>query len=101
MLSRKYGPRAIEVIAGLMEKSPDDRVRLSAAQTLLDRCYGKPVQQVVGPAGSEPNALHLIAAQVIARQVAEERAAEGPPTIEGTVTNTPEARAIDAPPALE
>jgi hypothetical protein len=38
--------RAIEVLAEMMEHSADDGVRIKAANSLLDRGYGKPVQAV-------------------------------------------------------
>lgn len=46
-LAREHGPRAIERLAELMN-GDDPRVSVSAAQALLDRGYGKPVQPLSG-----------------------------------------------------
>lgn len=45
-LSRKHGPRAIEIIAELMENADRDAVRADCAQYIADRAYGKAKQQV-------------------------------------------------------
>jgi len=41
MAARSYAPEALEVIAKAM-RSEDERVRLMAANIMLDRGYGKP-----------------------------------------------------------
>jgi hypothetical protein len=43
--ARKYAPEALEVIARCM-RDKDARVRLMAANIMLERGYGKPQQQV-------------------------------------------------------
>lgn len=48
-IAQPYGPEAIETYVELMRsKNPSeaDRTRLAAATCLLDRGYGRPVQQV-------------------------------------------------------
>lgn len=45
-LARKYTTRAVRVIANLMEHGRDERVRLSAAEAILDRAWGRPSQEV-------------------------------------------------------
>ena len=40
--ARRWGYEAIEVLADAMRHSSDDRVRVLAAQALLERGYGKP-----------------------------------------------------------
>lgn len=52
-LAKSYGKDAIEKMAALLE-SDDEKVRLAAAQALLDRGYGKPAQAIVG--GDEDDA---------------------------------------------
>lgn len=42
---RDLGPKAVETLEHLLE-SEQERIRLAAAQTLLDRAYGKPSQEV-------------------------------------------------------
>lgn len=45
--ARKWGPKAIEILAGMMtDKQEAGKVRVAAAQVLLDRGYGKPTQSV-------------------------------------------------------
>jgi hypothetical protein len=46
-------PEARERLLQLM-RSEDGNVALKAAQYVIDRAYGKPVQAVSGPDGSEP-----------------------------------------------
>ena len=50
--AREHGPAAIKLLAGIMNnpKKPD-ALRMGAAQQLLDRGYGKPVQ----PLGTDPD----------------------------------------------
>lgn len=45
-LARSYGPEAVEKLVYLMRYSPDDRTQKAAADSLLDRGYGRPVQQI-------------------------------------------------------
>lgn len=52
-LAKSYGKDAIEKMAALLE-SDDEKVRLAAAQALLDRGYGKPAQAIIG--GDEDDA---------------------------------------------
>lgn len=71
-LAREYGPSAIEKLAelaGLVEgkKCADtDQAKITAANSLLDRGYGKPVQDMMltDPAGNNPFAplMELVAA---------------------------------------
>jgi len=42
----EHTPQALEVIRKLMLGAVDERVKLQAAQTWLDRAWGKPIQQV-------------------------------------------------------
>jgi hypothetical protein len=46
-------PEALEVIASIMVKGSNERNRLAAAQAIIERAHGKPVQPVEssGPAG--------------------------------------------------
>lgn len=52
-LARKYTLPAIKAIAEALQ-STQPAIRLRAAEVLLDRGYGKPVQAVSGPDGSTP-----------------------------------------------
>lgn len=53
-LARSYAVEAIDTLVAIMRHSPETRDQLSAAQALLDRGYGKPMQAVEhsGPEGS-------------------------------------------------
>ena len=44
-LARQYGPEAIEKLVALL-RGEDARVAKAAADSLLDRAYGKPTQAV-------------------------------------------------------
>jgi hypothetical protein len=47
-LAREYTERAIETIAGVMDDwTAEDRDRIAAANALLDRAHGKPVNAVI------------------------------------------------------
>lgn len=39
------GPRAFEILVELMETSQDEKIRLMAAERVLERAYGKPKQE--------------------------------------------------------
>ena len=48
-LARQHTPAAIEVLASIMHNTKaSDAARVSAANALLDRGYGKPQQQIPG-----------------------------------------------------
>ena len=49
-LARKHGPEAIARLRELMD-SGDGRTAVAACNSMLDRAYGKPVQQVTGADG--------------------------------------------------
>lgn len=60
-LAGKYGPAAIEQLAKLMKDSESDAAKVAAANSLLDRAYGKPSQAIVGDSEAAPvNVLHRI-----------------------------------------
>jgi hypothetical protein len=44
--ARKYGPLALRTIADICRKGENQTVRLAAANSLLDRGFGKPAQSV-------------------------------------------------------
>ncbi len=46
-LAQEYGPKALAKLAKLMESS-EQEVALKAANSLLDRGYGRPAQAIVG-----------------------------------------------------
>jgi hypothetical protein len=66
-LAAQYGPEAIQRLVQLMRKGPAP-VQLAAAQALLDRAYGKPMQPLEhsGPDGTKlfPPASALTDAQL-------------------------------------
>lgn len=45
-LARQYTKQAIETLASIMTKGKDDMARLKAAQTILDRGYGRAPQSI-------------------------------------------------------
>jgi hypothetical protein len=65
--------KAVAVLAELLS-SDDDRVRCMAANSLLDRCFGKPVAQLDAKVeGSTSGAAHLAALVELNRRTAEEQ----------------------------
>ena len=97
-LARKYGPRAVAVIGELLGDR-DARIRLAAANSLLDRGYGKPAQSVNvdGSDGNSNVLMHLLAAKAIARLEAENAL----PTLEAKVVadeTTAPATNVSTPP---
>ena len=46
-LAREHAPRAIELLANVMETAVEDRDVIRAAESLLDRGYGKPAQAII------------------------------------------------------
>ena len=48
-VARQYGPQAIATLVGLMRSSRSEKVRMAAAELLLDRGYGRVAQAVAGP----------------------------------------------------
>ena len=45
-MAKVYTPEALAVLRRIMKQSPDDRARVAAANSLLDRGWGKPAQSV-------------------------------------------------------
>jgi hypothetical protein len=53
--------KALEVIGDIMENGENERNRLSAAQYLIDRAYGKAVQQTeLTGKGGEPFTIQIV-----------------------------------------
>lgn len=46
-LARAHAPRAIELLADEMELADESRDRIRAAESILDRGYGKPAQAII------------------------------------------------------
>jgi len=100
-LCRAYGTRAVDVVAELMGDS-DPRIRLAAANSLLDRGFGRPSQQVTVDGDSTTSSVlqHLLAA----RLVATIDASNAPPTLEAKVvadeTTAPTTNVSTPPPNI-
>lgn len=47
-LARQYAPAALEELARLAREAESEQARVSAANSILDRAYGKPAQAIVG-----------------------------------------------------
>ena len=47
-IARQFGREAISLLAQLMRSAADAKVRVMAANALLDRGYGKPAQTLTG-----------------------------------------------------
>jgi hypothetical protein len=83
-LAREHGPKCIEVVAQLLTDK-DKRLRLAAAQTLLDRGFGRAPATLSVDGGADYLGLHLLAARSIATELrAEREAGMQTPLIEAT-----------------
>ncbi len=51
--AQEHTATAIGVLVAAMDDG-DARVRIKAAEVLLDRAYGRPPQAIVGDAGADP-----------------------------------------------
>lgn len=61
-LARGHTEAAIRVLAGIMnEPDAPHAARVAAANSILDRGWGKPVQAIVGPEGEDglPGAIQI------------------------------------------
>ena len=63
-LARSYTREAIETLVELMRRGNDERVRVTAAQALLDRGWGKPKVEVVVDEAGYVQALRAVAAEL-------------------------------------
>lgn len=50
-LAQQHGREAVETLVRLMREAEKDEVRVRAAESLLDRGYGRPTQAVTGEGG--------------------------------------------------
>ena len=58
---KKRTPDALNVIGSIMEHGENERNRLSAAQYIIDRAYGKAVQQTeLTGKGGEPFTIQIV-----------------------------------------
>ena len=89
MLSR-FVPRAVEVLTELMELAENDRVRLSAANSLLDRAGVVTPQEITIREDPMEHQLVKEDAEAIMRRIAanaEQRAQRGPKSLEAIMVH--------------
>lgn len=73
-LARKYCEQAVATLAEIMsDREAPPACRLTAANSLLDRGYGKPVQEVTGPDGTG------LLGDIVIKLVKADKPAETPP----------------------
>jgi hypothetical protein len=73
-LAREYGPQAILTLARIMNNSRlDPRLRVMAADSLLDRGYGRPLIgfDPENPLPPMPTSIALIPGEILPQQVDE------------------------------
>jgi len=58
-LAKGYAPEALEVLAKIMREGDSENARIAAANSIIDRGYGKPVQAVTGADDEEAPALKI------------------------------------------
>jgi hypothetical protein len=107
-LARAHTEDAIRALVAALQ---NPRERVQAAQVLLDRAWGKPVQPVEGEGAQSLSVLHLIAAREVSEQNQRallEKGGPAPPVIEGEPVSqarpqqqhTLQRRSDDGPPNL-
>jgi hypothetical protein len=98
-VTRTYTKEAVETLAKIMRNPKESgATRVSAANSLLDRAWGKPVQAIAAQDGESSITLHLIAAQLISKQLEPQ---DEPPTINAEPVNGHEVFDLNAPPPSE
>ena len=68
-LARAHTELSIQTLAGIARNSTSDQARVSAAQALLDRGWGRAPQQLVGEAGGD---IRVVIRQIFASGDEEE-----------------------------
>ncbi len=68
-IARKYGREAISMLAQMMRSAADAKVRVMAANALLDRGYGKPAQTLTGDP-EKPLAVNVAALDAFTQRIA-------------------------------
>jgi hypothetical protein len=62
-LARAYAKRGIQILGGLAETAESEDARIRAVNILLERGYGKPIQQHTHGGGAEgegPIVVHVV-----------------------------------------
>jgi hypothetical protein len=72
-LARQHTAAAIQT---LVEALTDPRLKVQAAEALLNRGWGRPVQPLRDENSNTPAALHLAAAQLVSRELVLELASQ-------------------------
>ena len=57
--AQKYGPEALEALIKIVRTGENENARIAAAKEILDRAYGKSIQQVVGDDEGGPIKLEI------------------------------------------
>lgn len=68
-LAREHTAAAIQTLVDCLR---DPKLRVQAAEALLNRAWGRPVQPLSGEDGNSPIALHLVAAQLMSAELVAE-----------------------------
>lgn len=59
-LLKSYSAMAIETLADIARAGTNERARVMAANSLLDRGLGKPLQRIAGATGEGPVVVHVL-----------------------------------------
>jgi hypothetical protein len=59
-LARAHTEEAINCLVGVMRNSPNDNAKVSAAEKLMDRGWGKAAQPIAGDDENPLNVIHTI-----------------------------------------
>jgi hypothetical protein len=77
-IAREHTPEAIRTLVRVLS-SKNERAAVAAATALLDRAWGKPLQPLRDESGNTPVVQHLLAAQIISRELVLELASQPAP----------------------
>lgn len=64
-LARSHTQKALNCLVGIMENSTSDPAKVAAANSLLDRGWGKPAQPIDGDGEGGPIAIQAIVRKIV------------------------------------
>jgi hypothetical protein len=65
-MAKGHAEDAVKVLAEVMnDKGAPPNARVNAANSLIDRGYGKPTQMITGPGGNGEHAITVITRRII------------------------------------
>ena len=97
-LAREHTVAAIQTLVGALK---DPKLKVQAAEALLNRGWGKPLQPLRDESGNTPTVLHLTAAQLVSRElILELESQPAPVTAQPTQPKVADLALIPPPPMM-